>query len=629
MNVVIDGRSVRLDQRNVIGAGGEGTVFRAKVGTEELAVKVYHQPNVNRGKKLEAFLAGNWHLPLGKVARPLHLVYDVQGKQIVGLTMPFLGSGFEELTSLANKKYRASFRINTQMVAKIFVDGGDSVKTIHNNGFCIGDFNDLNALFCSAEMLFIDVDAWQFGSYPCPVGTEQFLAPELYGVDLSLKPMFKPEYDWYSYAVLLFRSLLCVHPYGGTHKQVRTLTDRATKHITVFGNGVTYPTIAIAPDMLNDDLSHVFEGIFSQGKRGAFPMDVLRHYLEQLTECKSCGAFYPASRKLCPICSAKTLIVITKPTTVTKDVTVTEFFRTSGVVVFHKLVGTTIVAIAYENGKAVLYTKRESAAVVRKELFNEIAGARYEVLGNALIINLPGQTELLLIDISGDQPKAITRTETSMYAGNRRAMFRTSSRYLFRTIGGNVLYGEMKSGQLIERSVRRVMADQTWFAVKHDTPDKPTVCGFFQVFGKQMFWLVWEGLSYDALPVSELEVGESLIDILVRFSSQGVLIRRLTQYQGVTYIRTDMTDTHGNVTMSAPRVRQEDHVAPHLHGQAYSTGKLLHSTDEGIVLEDVTNNSVKTYSSTKGEVQEGDVLYAYQGGMLVVKDSSVIHIVLH
>ena len=629
MQVVIDKAKVHLNQTDQLGAGGEGTVFKSSVNGNFVAVKVYHQPDPKRARKLQAFLAKSWTLPQSKIALPLHLVYDSKGQDVVGLTMPLLGSGFEELTSLANKKYRASFLVNTKTVTDIFLNGWETVDTIHQNGLVIGDFNDLNGLFRGTEMLFIDVDAWQFDTFPCPVGTEQFLAPELYGIDLSLKPVFKPEYDWYSYAVMLFKSLLLVHPYGGTHKDVKQLTTRATKRMTVFDRSVTYPKIALAPDLLDDDLAHVFEEIFARGGRGPFPLNVLRSYSQSLTECTSCGTYYPASRKQCPVCNAKTIVIITKPVSVTKGVTMTDFIRTNGTIVFHKIVGTTIYVVAYESGKAVLYTKRGTLAPSRKELFNEIPGARYEMIDEVLIVNLPNTTELLLVDVSGDIVKPIMKSETAVYAGNRRAVFRTSDSMLFRIVSGNLMYGQLQNGQLIERHLRQVMADQTWFVVKQqETGEKPTACGFFQIMRQQMFWLVWEGRSYDNVPISELELGESLVDVSVRFSSQGAVIRRLTLFGGVNYIQTDMVDVNGKVVYSSPRVKQEDHPAPYLHGQAYSTGKLLSATDEGVVSEDVQNGQVKTFDATKGAVEEGDSLYTYQGGLLVVKDAAVIHIVL-
>ena len=89
-----------------------------------------------------------------------------------------------------------------------------------------------------------------------------------------------------------------------------------------------------------------------------------------------------------------------------------------------------------------------------------------------------------------------------------------------------------------------------------------------------------------------------------------------------------MVDSAGQVTFSSPRIRAEDHPAASLHGLVYSTGKLLHATDEGILQEDVTTGNSKTFTTTKGHVQEENSLHQYQNGLLVVQDNLVIHIVL-
>lgn len=630
MDVVIRNKRISLHQADLIGAGGEGNVFKSHIDGTDLAVKIYHSPTTQRSAKLQELIATQWQLPLNKLALPQDLVFDSQGNQIIGLTMPYLGTGFEEVTNLSNKKYRSAFLVNTRLVVDIFLDGAKTLHAIHSNNLCIGDFNDLNALFRGNEMLFIDVDAWQFGKYPCPVGTEQFLVPELYGIDLSLKPMFKPEYDWYSYAVMLFKSLLLTHPYGGIHKDYKQLIQRAKHRVTVFDPGIIYPQIAIAPDLLNDELSDTFKQIFHDGKRGPFPTDQLQAYADSLVKCKNCGTFYPNSRKNCPVCSEATMVVVLKPTSVNKGATVEEFIRTNGRIVYSRVVGAKVFVIAYENGKAVLYMKAGKMLPVRTELFDEIAGAKFELVADKwLAINLPNQTEVMVVDISGNRPQAITKVETATFAGNRRSIFRSSNQYLFRITGGTLLYGEIVNNTLIERPLRSVMPNQTWFTVKQESMvNKPTAFGFFQVMSQQIFWLNWEGHQYDNLALAEMEVGEVLIDISVKFSGQGLVVRRQTQYQGVTYLRTDLVTNEGAVTFSSSRERQETHPAPYIHGQAYSTAKFLHATDKGVVQEQVDTGAVKEFAATKGHVAEGNTLYTYQGGLLVVQDSLVSHIVL-
>lgn len=629
MEVVVSGKRLRLDPNDLLGAGGEGSVYKTSVNGDVVALKVYHQPTTKRGEKLQAMINSGWQLPLNKIGVPQDVVFDASGKKIIGLYTSFL-SGFEELVSLSNKKYRASYKVNTQQVAKIFLDGADTLKQVHANGLCVGDFNDMNGLFRGYEMLFIDVDAWQFGIYPCPVGSEQFLAPELYGIDLSLKPVFKPDHDWYSYAVMLFKSLLLVHPYGGIHKGYKQLTGRAKNRVTVFDPGVKYPQIAIAPDLLDDSLSQVFHEYFANGKRGVFPVNTLEAYLHSLVECQKCGTWYPHTRQQCPVCTEKTVVVITAPVTVTKGATIADFIRTNGTVIYSRLVGTKLYLIVNENGMTVLYSKSARGPLTRKELFGEIAGAKYELLGeDVLVVGQPNTTELLLVDISGEKIKPLTKKETAIFAGNRRAMFRTSDVALFRIIGGNLMYGSFNNEQYVERALRTVMSNQTWFTMKHESDgNKPTGFGFFQIMNQQMYWLLWEGRQYDNLPLSEMEAGETLIDISVKFSSQGAMIRRHTQFQGVDYLRTNMVSSDGKVVYSSARIRKEDHPANSLHGQAYSTSRLLHATDEGVMQEKIETGETKTFETTKGHVVEGDTLYAFEGGLLVVKDDRAIHIVL-
>ena len=628
MDVTIDGKLLRLRQQHVIGVGGEGTVFLAAVAGQQLAVKIYHNPAAQRQEKLRALLARQWNVPRSRVAFPLRVVHDTRRGSVIGFSMPYMGSRFEELARLANKKHRTSFLISTRDIVSIFLDGASSLAAIHQSGLVVGDFSDQNVLYKDAAMLWIDVDAWQFSSYPCPVGTEDFLAPELYGIDLSQKPVFQIEHDWYSFAVHLFRSLLLAHPYGGTHKTVTLLTQRAQQKIFVLDPTVTYPKIAYAPDLLSDELLDVFECIFARGWRGQFPLEALRSYYDSLVECSSCKMFYPQNRLTCPLCNAKTLIITQPPLMSTTGVRVTELIRTSGKIIFAKVQGQAVYVLAYEDGSAVLYTCVPGVAPRRVELFKEIPGARYDLLGDTLIVNLPQTAQLLFIDVSGSKPRALFQAETALFAGNRRAMLRASDTHVFYILNNALMFAAIEDGTLQGRPLRTVMEKQTWFTVAPGTGDgKPTVFGFFQVFHQQMYWLIRGHAVYDvALPL--LDASESLLDIAARFSTSGALIRRHTQEQGTDYLHTEMIDNAGNIVYSSPRIKRADHPCPGIHGQAYTAGVLLHATDNGIVQEKIEQGTFKTFAATAGLVREGDTLIKYQSGLIVVGEDRVSYLVM-
>ena len=116
----------------------------------------------------------------------------------------------------------------------------DSVMALPT-GALVGDFNEGNVLFRGATPFLIDADSMQFDGLPCCVGHEKFLDPRLYGVDLTRAPRFDPGTDWYAWSVLLFSSLLYVHPFGGIHKKFATPLRRAEARYSVLRPDVTYP----------------------------------------------------------------------------------------------------------------------------------------------------------------------------------------------------------------------------------------------------------------------------------------------------------------------------------------------------------------------------------------------------
>lgn len=620
MQVTVGGKDLKLDRRNVLGSGGEGTVYKAKVGSETVALKVYEIPTKGRAEKLLAFAKLSPKFT-DRVIAPQLIAYNPSGLA-VGFTMPLLPSGFEEMASLSNKKYRASYNVTTRDVVETFLDAIPTLANeVHKQGFVVGDYNDLNSLFAGKKVYSIDVDSWQFGKFPCPVATENFLDPMLYGMDLSKKPTFAPGNDWYSFAVMLFKSLLLVHPFGGTHKTLNRILTRAQKKVTVFNHEVIYPKMAISPDILTDDLAHTFDTYFTKNFRDVFPKGVLEGYLSTLTKCKNCGSFFPATRGTCPVCSAKFIVVIAKPIISGKTITAVELIRVSGNILFAQALGDEVKVLASEGGKIFFYNKKPKLAASRKELFREIKGARYEMTSEHLFVNTPGSSSVLVYSLAN--AKLLGKVPTGIFTGNRKAVFKTSETHFFRIDGVNLVYGEMKSGALNEKTLRRVMEDQTWFWVDKNS-ETPSVFGVFQVIRQQLFWMVKDGNFFD-VAIPELEKAESLIDISVKISSKGVYLLRRTQLAGKDYLRQELVDEGGKVTFSN-RTPLANHPYPNLHGQAYSTGVILHPTDNGVVQEEVSTGKTKTFAETQGVVDGGDNLIRLGGSILVVKNDRVIEL---
>jgi hypothetical protein len=294
--VFAGGRRLQLDARAVIGEGGEGRVYRAG----DLAVKVFFTPDRAREKKLRDFPT---HLP-SRVIAPLDLVID-ERHSVVGFTMRLLEGGIE-LHRFAQRRWREG-TVSNVVVLRLFRELGDTIATLHARGIVVGDLNDGNVVVTAPSPpsatvwtpWLIDADSMQFGTYRCLVAHERFLDPRLYGIDLAQQLALDRESDWYALAVLLFGSLLYVHPFGGSHPTFGTLVRRAEARCSALRTEVKLPRVAIRPDVLPDDALAWFERVFEHDVREPLSASVLD---ARFIRC-SCGIEH--ARSSCPVCTTQ------------------------------------------------------------------------------------------------------------------------------------------------------------------------------------------------------------------------------------------------------------------------------------------------------------------------------------
>jgi hypothetical protein len=479
----------------------------------------------------------------------------------------------------------------------------------------VGDFNDLNLMFSTAarNMLFIDVDSFQVGAFPCVVGTEAFLDPILYGVNLADKAVFTAENDWYSFAVLLFKSLLLAHPYGGVHPKVATLTGRAIAGISILNKDVVYPRIAYAADLLSDDLRATFEEIFSQKRRGVFSEATLDNYAHGLKPCPFCGAAYPAMRTHCPMCSTPV------PVTVQGVPSAGEvLINADGQIIAWGLHEGVLRAIAHENGKAVLYTVRGRKKAERHILFDALPEAQYAFLGDSLVISPnPESEDILIVGVQNGVVQGIAKTSTSHYGGTQ-PVFASNGQALYRLAGGYLMRGQLEHGELVERAVMAAAEGQTWFQV---ASNRDQVFGFFRAYQTYAYFFLTGGARLD-IPIPALENGEILLESHVYFNHNRLLLLRQTQYQGMERVRLDEIDDKGRLLHS--QISPETEAFTPLAAHAYGGGVLLQATDQGVRQERLETGLVKVFAQTAGHVQHGDWLLPYENGLAIRKDTKIL-----
>jgi len=321
--VFMAGKRVQLDDRDLLGVGGEGRVFRVA----GRAIKVFFTMTDARKKKLAAFPTGLSPRVIG----PLDLCTDQKG-EIVGYAMRALDSAVD-IHRIGQRKWRQSNPgMRSADVLGVFRELSATVAQLHARGMVVGDLNDGNVVltFCqplasagftraarvrSASALppaatwepwFIDADSMQFAGYPCTVAHERFLEPRLYGVDLDRTSALSREPDWYALAVLLFASLVFVHPYGGAHASYPTMLRRAEARHSVLRGDVKLPHAATRPDVLPDDALAWFTEVFDRDTRAPLPASILE---ARFTLC-ACGIEH--TRRACPACT----VVVAMPSPV-------------------------------------------------------------------------------------------------------------------------------------------------------------------------------------------------------------------------------------------------------------------------------------------------------------------------
>ncbi len=304
-SVYLEGRRLHLDDKLLLGEGGEGRVYRVAVGART-AVKIFHQPTAARAAKLRAF--GASQMP-AEVIAPTGLCTDSAGA-VIGYAMPALEQAFD-LQRFAQRRWREG-RVGNAAVLEVFAALASTIATLHTRGIVVGDLNDGNVVVTaeaarrSGEAAtwrpwLIDADSMQLPGHPCTVAHERFLDPRLYGLDLAGGALDRAS-DWYALAVLLFGSLLYTHPFGGSHPAHGTMLRRAEARISILRADVKRPAAGTRPDVLPDDALAWFERVFEQDLRAPLPAALLE---ARFVTC-TCGQEH--ARVRCPYCTVRVLV---------------------------------------------------------------------------------------------------------------------------------------------------------------------------------------------------------------------------------------------------------------------------------------------------------------------------------
>ncbi|MBG1233908.1 protein kinase domain-containing protein [Aestuariivirga litoralis] len=272
----------------VVGSGGQGSVYEADLDGRKLALKWYHPhvavADVNLRQRITRMVQQG--APDGSFVWPMDLA-EVDGSGSFGYIMPLISPDRRPLKLMFEN---GKERINPSLTARVAacLNIATSFQKLHATGYCYQDIN-LGGFFlepergsiqiCDADN--ISVDGELGGVY----GTRKFMAPEV----LRREALPSTKTDLYSMAVLFFYMILNWHPLDGkAEASIAMMTPAA--EMALYG---TQPRFVFDPkDSSNGPVTGTHDWIMARWK--AMPEVLKQLFIRVFTT----GLMQPQSRPL-------------------------------------------------------------------------------------------------------------------------------------------------------------------------------------------------------------------------------------------------------------------------------------------------------------------------------------------
>ncbi len=312
------GTSYRLGQE--IGAGGNGIVY-AVSRQPDLVAKIYKCPLTQHDiGKLGALMQGATPELLSVAAWPMDGLASRAG-QLIGFLMPRILDA-HPLYELYSPRARiqhfpsADFRFLIHAAANV----ARLFAAVHAAGFICGDVNHSNILVRqTGTVAAVDCDSFQVGDgsrFPCLVGTELFVPPELLGTTFGSVPR-TVNHDCFGLAVLIFHLLFMGrHPFAGRFLGKGEMPIERAIAECRFAYGTDTRRTQMAPppftpplDAIGPGLSLLFERAFHPDSRGGGRptpedwIDALESLKASLVPCREILWHHHRASAACPWCA--------------------------------------------------------------------------------------------------------------------------------------------------------------------------------------------------------------------------------------------------------------------------------------------------------------------------------------
>ncbi len=380
----LNSRQINFSSKDLIGEGGEAEIYRLG---KRVAMKLFKQANhpnfaslpalqkaaeqkhKERQSKLPSFPSG---LPKNVIV-PQDLIYNKAdySAEIMAYSMDYLDDCVQ-LLHFCRRDFQEADGVDRKEILAFFRSIYETLSLIHSAGVVVGDFNGMNVLLKNQTAYFIDADSMQFDKFLCTVFCNRYVDPllcDLHDGQMTLVRPHNTNSDWYAFNVMLFESLLCVHPYGGVFKPKNpcnriAANERPLHRISIFHPDVQFPLAAYPLASINPKLLDYFQSVFQIDKREPFPEKLLDAILDNSA----------------PLFSVKAVLAQKPKITASNDVLITKIFNCGGRILQAKVQNEILRLLYWEDGK---FMREHGRVVLSGTCDNRM---KFELCGDATLI---------------------------------------------------------------------------------------------------------------------------------------------------------------------------------------------------------------------------------------------------
>lgn len=309
---------VAVAVEGLLGAGGQGEVYRASVGGAPIAVKWFYEHTATATLRQGIETLVRTGAPSPAFVWPEDMVADPSGGPSFGYVMRLREPRFRSFVELVTRRVEPTFKV----LACAGFELASNFLLLHSKGLCYQDINFDNIFLDpkTGEILIIDNDNVKVNDPSIPGnirGTMRFMAPEV----VVGKAVPSTDTDLFSLSVLLFYMLMVNHPLDGAREQAYHCTDEPAM-TKLYGDNPVFifdpadtsnrPVPGahdnalvfwdLYPQFLRDRFTEAFTKGIRDSKNGRIRESVWTQSMMRLWEsiilCGHCGAenFYDAER---------------------------------------------------------------------------------------------------------------------------------------------------------------------------------------------------------------------------------------------------------------------------------------------------------------------------------------------